>query len=73
MWLLRRAISAYDQIPDRFYVIKGMEFLLLKYPPAAMSKEKGLVFAGGVIEKLTCPFGFIFLSFPFRVSYQGFQ
>ena len=45
----------------------------MKCPPAAMSEEKGLVFAGGVIEQLTCPFDLIFLSFPIRVSYQGFQ
>ena len=41
---------------------------LMKCPPAAMSKEKVLFFAGWVIEQLTCPFGLFF----FRVL-SGFS
>ena len=58
-----------------------MEFLSLRVagvPPHETSpsgSEQGekSVFAAWVTEQLMCPFGFIFLKFAIRVSYQGFQ
>ena len=66
--------------PDRFYIIimeyfvaELQKFLLVKCPPAAMSKEKCMCSqASGEIEQLRGLFGFILLLFAMNVV-MGYQ